>query len=384
MGQNTKASPMTSPLKILPVLLTAVLLVSACAPPVPGSATPSFSPLDRPPETEIVTSIPTLDPTLAALQLAVYLPEARTGRADLDAVIDALLAHDFPTIKRLTSYLVIGCSASGGLGGPPACLEGEEPGTVVESVPFLGPEGRHQRRPEYESWAGPDVLGLLAAYRTSEGTYTDPAYPAGEYALVFLLASGIETVTLQVESGSIVRYDFGMGGISPQDLASKASQIILPLSFQPQPTPVPWKEFQDPGGRFSFVYPPTLIISQEQGSDSWILGGQIRVEVLSKEISWITCFDQALGDCPVVESDRTLQIHGVEVRRVSGYIGAVGGNIPQEFLTHIFPLDSGFLAITLYALPFDSQVSDVSQIWPLEGMMQELYQRTVETVQLSK
>lgn len=368
--------------KLIFHLMIAVLILSACkpenlsTPTLPASGSPS------PEVTEPISGAPTVDPTLAALQLAVHPPEERTGLVEVDQVIEALMAHDFPTLKDLTGYLEIGCANVDGLGGPPKCREDEDEGTVVEVVPFLGPEGYHQRRDDYENWPGPDIVGLLAVYRTSPSTWSDPAYPAGEFGLVFLLSSGQEVLTVQVNNGKIVRYDYSFGGITPADLENHAEEIIIPLNFQAIPTPVPWNKFTDPQGRYSFIYPPLLELTQEESRESWILGERIRVEVLPSDTSWITCFNQELGDCPLVENDEMITVNGVEVRRVSGNTGSGGGNIPQEFLCYIFSLGDQALVMTVYALSFDSQVSDVSRIWPLEGMAPELFQRTVETVQL--
>jgi hypothetical protein len=103
----------------------------------------------------------------------------------------------------LTRYLTLGCTHADGLGGPPKCKSREDEGTLVNVVPFLGPEGHHQRQGEYESWLGPDVLGPLAVYRVSSDAYADEFYPAGEYALVFLDHSGPGYDTLQVRDGEI-------------------------------------------------------------------------------------------------------------------------------------------------------------------------------------
>ena len=354
-----------------------LLTLSACNLPAGELATVTATSEAIP---EITSGAPTVEPTLAALQLAVHPPQTRTGQNEIDPIIDALLAHDFPAIKILTAYQNIGCTNQDGLGGPPKCTADEQDGTVVEVVPFLGPEGHHLRRVEFENWEGPDVLGLLAVYRTSSGTYTDPAYPGGDFGLVFLLSSDAEVLTLQVRDGLIIRYDYHFGGLSEKDLAANAGEILLPLTFRPIPTAVPWNPFLDPAGRFSFVYPPPMELIPGDFDDSWQLGDRIKVEVLSFERSWISCFYQSMGDCPSVEIDQIVKIQNREVRRVEGYIGAVGGNIPQEFLTYIFNLGENALVMTVYALPFGTQSVDISQIWPLGGMELDLFERTVNTV----
>ncbi len=250
----------------------------------------------------------------------------------------------------------------------------------MEVVPFLGPEGHHQRRAEYLEWSGPDVLGLLAVYRVSSEAYSDEAYPVGEFALVFLDGNGAVDLTLQVRQGRVVRYDYDFGGSVESDLELHSEEILLPLSYRTIPTAVPWKQFADPEGRFSFTYSPTMSIATDLAEDTWGLGDQVQIAIHPFDASWIACFDRALGDCPVVETDDRIQIQGREVRRVKGWFGSIGGRIPQEFLVYIFNVGDEALLFTLFALPFDAEPSDITTVWPLEGMALEMFERTVETV----
>lgn len=333
--------------------------------------------------TEPVSGVPTIDPTAATLQLAVYPGGARTGQLDLDLIIDAVLAHDMNALRGLTSYIQTGCTQFEGLGGPPKCQEDEAEGTVVEVVPFLGAEGTHQRVAEFENWIGPDVLGLLAVYKTSTSIFSDENYPAGDYAIMFLNRDGISDVTLQVRQGRVVRFDYGFPGSVETKLAADAGEMVLPLTFNPIPTPVSWIRFLDPHDRFVFHYPPTLTLSEGTAEDYWRLGEQIEFFILQPgEMAWVTCFDQPLGDCPAVYEEGITEMNGLPARRVKGYFGSVGGNTPQEFLTYIFKLGEAQLVFAVYALPFDAPLQDIQHVWPLEGMAYELFERTVGTVVL--
>lgn len=368
--------------RLLPVVALASMLLTSCnMPQRQPTLIPSATATVEAPEPPI-SGVPTLEPTRATLQLAVHPPEKRTGLQDLDIIIDAVLAHDFDQLKKLTSYLVIGCTQADGLGDPPKCAEGEAEGTLVEVVPFLGPEGHHQRLAEYEAWQGPDVLGLLAAYHVSSGVYSEDAYPAGEYALVFLDAQNSTPVTLHIKNGSIVRFDYEMDGLLEENIERGAEEVLIPLSFNPIPTQVPWTAYKDPQDRFSFVYPPTMNLTPGAWDGKWLIGDRIEFFIQPPGVSYVACFDQALGDCPAVLEDAQVEINGVEARRVKGYFGAVGGMIPQEFLTYIFEVDGEQLVFTVYALPFDAELQDITQIWPLQGMELELFERMITTVTL--
>lgn len=356
-------------------------LLGACNLPLGRASIDIETPTPLIEATPPVSGVPTIDPTQATLQLAVYPPGTRTGWPDLDAIIDAVLAHDFDTLRGLTRYTPVGCTAFEALGGPPKCQADEPEGTIVEVVPLLGPgEGSHLRKEEYESWSGPDALGLLAVYRPSSATFSDENYPKGEFAIVFLDGNGISDLTLHVSQGKVVRFDFGIPGSTEGRLGDEAEEVLLPLSLNSIPTPVPWNRFDH--ARFSFLYPPTLNLSEGPGEATWRLGDQIEFFIRQPGISWVSCFDQSLGDCPFVEDETVTEINGLPVRRVKGYIGAVGGNTPQEFLTYIFTLEDEQLVFAVYALPFGVEVKDVTMIWPLEGMALELFERTVGTVTL--
>ena len=363
------------------ILIFTAILLSACNQPLDeATQIVSSTEIQKSPTVEL-SGVPTIE---ATIQLMVYPPETRTGVTELDNIIDEVLAHDFEALRGLTDFTVIACTHVEGLGGPPKCAPNEVEGTLLEVVPFLGPEGHHKRDAEYQEWSGPDVLGLLAVYRVSSEAYSDEAYPAGEFALVFLDGNGAVDLTLQVRQGRVVRYDYGFGDNVESDLELQSEEVLLPLSFGIVPTAVPWKQFADPNGRFSFTYLPAELIVTDLAEDTWRMGDQIQIEVQSFGASWIACFDQALGDCPVVETDDRIQIQGREVRRVKGWFGSVGGRIPQEFLVYIFNVGDEALLFTLFALPFDAELSDITTVWPLEGMALELFERSVETVTINE
>lgn len=368
------------PTQIIFIFLLSSLLFGACNIPSIQPSPTDLPETPRPPQ----SGAPTVEPTLATLQLSVYPPETRSGNPELDAIIDSVLAHNVVALRTLTCYLIAGCTHANGLGGPPKCEAGEAEGTLVEVVPFLGSEGHHMRRAEYEQWQGPDILGLLTVYRTSSGVYSDEFYPPGEYVLVFLDTAGPIHHTLQVYEGRVVRFDSHPGGTLQNDLAQNAVEVLLPLAHNPIPTAVPWLRFDDSLSRFAFVYPPPMTISEGPGENTWRMGNQIEILIRRPGESWVACFDQALGDCPVVEEDGQVEINGQKVRRVKGWIGAVGGWTPQEFLTYIFDIDGEQLILTVYALPLNTEIQDITTIWPLEGMALELFEQTVETVSLLK
>ncbi len=158
----------------------------------------------------------------------IHEPSTRTGIPGVDIVLDAVLTRDQEAIKDLIRYSISACTNEMGLGGPPKCREGEPVGTMVEVLPFLGPEGHFLRRDEVRDWSGLDIKGLYAVYLVSEQAFADPDYPAGEYAAVFLHGHGISFVTLQIDNGAIIRIDNQFGYPPDEQLMKDASQVITP------------------------------------------------------------------------------------------------------------------------------------------------------------
>jgi len=153
--------------------------------------------------------------------------DVHTGIADIDSVIDIVMAGDPDAMRQLLQFSPLACTHADGLGGPPKCKEGEGEGTKVEVFPFLGPEGHYMRRSEMDDWPGVRATGVHAVYRVSPQAYSDEAYPAGEYAIVFLTEQDELLVTVQVTNGKIVRIDNKLGNPPEIDLERDASEIIL-------------------------------------------------------------------------------------------------------------------------------------------------------------
>jgi len=160
-------------------------------------------------------------------EVSVQEQTNRTGIAEIDHVIDTVLARDLNAQIQLLQFSILPCTYREGLGGPPKCLDGEVEGTEIEVFPFLGPEGHHMHKEEMADWSGIQASDVYAVYRNSKQVYSDEAYPAGEYAIIFTTDSENFYLTLQVTGGKIVRIDNNFGVPADIDLNRVASEIIL-------------------------------------------------------------------------------------------------------------------------------------------------------------
>lgn len=150
-----------------------------------------------------------------------------TGFAEIDTVIDTVLAGNQNDVSQLLQFNKLACTHADGLGGPPKCTEDETEGAFVDVFPVLGPEGHHMRYSNLDQWAGIPATEVYAVYKVSPNAYSDELYPAGEYAIVFLTEQEELLVTVQVTNGKIVRIDNNLGNPPETNLERDASEIIL-------------------------------------------------------------------------------------------------------------------------------------------------------------
>jgi len=189
-----------------------LIILSACA---PAASTEPVASTAMATETEIPTS-------------PKYYPlSTRTGIADVDAVLAAVETGDAQALRDLVHFTTVGCTNADGLGGPPKCREGEAEDTLVNVLPFLGPEGHFLHESELSSFSGVDVLGIYAVYAVSDSAYSDEAYPSGEYAAMFATEDDQIVIVFQIREG-IVRIDYMYSPTSPGAVIQRdASEIIL-------------------------------------------------------------------------------------------------------------------------------------------------------------
>jgi hypothetical protein len=170
----------------------------------------------------------TAAPTDEVLGVLVHDADVRTGLDEVDQIIDIVLAGDINEFRQRINFTTSGCTHEMALGGPPKCREGESEGTLVDVLPFLGPEGHFLRSDEINDWQGIDADGLYAVYRVSDEAFSDMDYPTGEYGIVFRTKDPNTLVTLQVENGSILRIDTDFGTPPEINFEGDAQEIILP------------------------------------------------------------------------------------------------------------------------------------------------------------
>lgn len=237
---SSTAEPVPTEAATLPGEITTPTVKSedTRAPPSPKPATIEATATVEPtetatpsPEPTTVTATATAEPTESAppAEAAPQLhpPDVRTGDPALDAVIDAVLAHDVTARRELTRLTVVGCTHADGLGGPPKCREDETEGAPLEVLPILGGEGHHTRVEDLDQALSFQVEGLYAVFELADTVYDSDDFPAGEVGLLFLQSGPPFPLTVHVAGGAIVRLDYHIGDTLEGVFEQEADHIIL-------------------------------------------------------------------------------------------------------------------------------------------------------------
>jgi hypothetical protein len=162
--------------------------------------------------------------------------------------------------------------------------------------------------------------------------------------------------------------------------SDEGSEIPIPPSNAPPPT---WETYTNRHYGFSLRTPPgyetpPVDFSEPRG----FIGDRIAFSVTRQDTYWLDCLFEDPGDCPVIDYV-TLTRTGTPARtaiRLRGYVGAIGGNIPQQYVTYLVRDGGMTYTLTLYALERDTDVERVDEIWPLDEADIETFERMMATL----
>ena len=88
------------------------------------------------------------------------------------------------------------------------------------------------------------------------------------------------------------------------------------------------------------------------------------------------------GDDPVIESTSDIQVSGYPAKLLTGYIGAVGGYVPQQYRKIIVEREGLYFIFTLYAFGLHATEGDVSQIAQLVPEDVSIFNAMATTLQI--
>jgi len=125
------------------------------------------------------------------------------------------------------------------------------------------------------------------------------------------------------------------------------------------------------GAGFIFKHPSTY--SAQNLADGRVL---INNDIIlsSKNSSYKDC----KGDCPAYEKIETVPSSDeVQITKINGYQGGIGGNIPQSFIEYEIPTNSEvntdqYITITLWELPQNIPYLDMVKQYPVDRVPQNI------------
>ncbi len=148
----------------------------------------------------------------------------------------------------------------------------------------------------------------------------------------------------------------------------------------PSPTPTDatanWKTYTNNVFKYSLKYPSEMTIDEKDPLFVWI-GKQVYVTVSNTNPE--TC----RGDCPVIEGATDVVAGGLKARKISGYVGAVGGSTPQTYQTVVIPYNNSFYKFTLYELERDSIENPSRQLGTIASDKIVLFNQILSTFRFS-
>jgi hypothetical protein len=142
-----------------------------------------------------------------------------------------------------------------------------------------------------------------------------------------------------------------------------------------------WETYTDEAHGFSFRYPAEFSPEfgpQVDGYGIVFFGDKIQVRTSSTDP--LVC----QGECPMIESTEPVTIAGRQARLVRGYIGSIGGNMPQRFMHYLVRSGRTDISLILFAESRHATSSaGPAVILPLQEADIELFDRMVQTLELA-
>ena len=165
--------------------------------------------------------------------------------------------------------------------------------------------------------------------------------------------------------------------ISACGTSENPGPLSTPFSNTPTPTMQisSWNTYTNPTYGYSLKYPDFYPIVVE--SDEYIeIGDKVVISV------WNMDPTVPRGDGPVIESTQEVHLSGYSAQLLTGYIGSIGGYIPQQYRRYVIEQKNAYLIVTLFALGLNATEGDVTQIVQLNPEDVTLFDKIVASMQI--
>lgn len=189
-----------------------------------------------------------------------------------------------------------------------------------------------------------------------------PPQPPKKKSFTWLI---ILIILLLLASTGVLAYQYYQLKTQIANLIHSPSLTSTPIpliSLQPSPKAadtITWKTYTDTKYNFFFKYPTSYTIDIDSSTSRIYLNKNIEIRI--DDISSLNC----KGDCPLTENSTDVQLNGYQAKKLEGYIGEIGGNIPQRFIVYEIKLNDKYLIFNLQATPVKMTKEDFAKYYAL-------------------
>jgi hypothetical protein len=237
------------------------------------------------------------------------------------------------------------------------------------------------------SIAGDDVVSVRctegnAEFDPPKAARWSPACPAGGVTFQEFTPTQL-TVSLKWAEGETTQ-EFAPKYAAQQPNGPNCAPVCTTARIELHIPEVPayghessWETYTDEEHGFSIKYPRALQLMPGTPVDGYRLvsvGDKIEIRTNSRDP--LVC----QGECPRIQNNEPVSLGAREARQVRGYIGSIGGNIPQYFLMYVVRLGDTFASFVLYAESREATSEDVSYIRALKEEDLQLFERMMQTL----
>jgi hypothetical protein len=138
-----------------------------------------------------------------------------------------------------------------------------------------------------------------------------------------------------------------------------------------------WAQYSNTEYKFSIQHPANLEVIPQSFGPYFNIGEQIQIMV--NDYNPLEC----RGDCPIIENTESVNVAGQEATKILGYIGSIGGYIPQQYVRYVVHKNSQYYIFTLYAVGLSDTSGITGPIRPLKQEDIELFEQIMQTLEFA-